>query len=169
MQRLIPWLAFALIGLATYLFYPQVPLPAPSAYQATHLASGEKVALHDLRGKPVLLASWATWCAECKDEFPGLEALWQTKRAAGLMVIAVNVDGPGNSRPIRAQIEQYGLTMPVWRDAANHYAATFQALGVPTTVLLDRQGQVRKTWSGAVDFQSVEISAAINAVLTSGE
>jgi hypothetical protein len=81
------------------------------------------------------------------------------------VVIAVNIDLPGESRGINAMIQKYSLTMPIWSDTNNVYSATFKALGVPTSVLLDAQGKIVKTWIGQTDFQDAEVNAAIEAVL----
>ncbi len=126
---------------------------------------GRSITLAELRGRPVLLSSWATWCSECKEEFPGLQRTWRDRQAAGLQVIAVNVDGPLPGRAIRAVLDKYGLTMPVWLDSNNAYAITFHALGVPTSVLLDADGHVVKQWNGQIDFGNAEVKTILDQVL----
>lgn len=140
---------------------------APLSYSARLFDSGEVVSLAALRGQPILLTSWATWCTECKAMLPALEEIWKTRKAQGLLVIAVNLDGPGSQRGARAMITRYGLTMPVWRDRDNAYASTFQAIGVPTSVLLDSQGRLTKMWVGRLDLHAPEVQQAIATVLES--
>lgn len=137
----------------------------PVEYAAVDVASGQRGSVADYRGSPVLLTSWATWCIECRHELPGLSKLWEAEKGNGLVVVAVNLDGPGQSRGLSAMIEGYSLTMPVWRDSANAYSATFRALGIPTSVLVDLQCRVAKVWPGSVDFQDPQVRAVIEAVL----
>lgn len=138
---------------------------APIAYTARLFDSGEAVSLATLRGRPVLLMSWATWCRECKAMLPALEEVWQSRKEQGLQVIAVNLDDPGSQRSARAMITRYGLTMPVWRDRGNAYASAFQAVGVPTSVLLDSQGRPLQAWGGNLDWRAQEVQDILDSAL----
>lgn len=144
------------------------PTEAPAELSLTTLADGTPVALTDLRGTPVLLTSWATWCTECKPHLPGLETLWQERHSKGLQVIAVNIDGPGINHEIQPMVDAMGLTMPVWRDPHNGFAEAFGMRGVPSTVLVDREGRVAARWIGATEFTSASVIEAVDAVLAGG-
>ena len=134
-------------------------------YEAADLVSGAPTSLEQLRGSPVLLSSWATWCVECRKDMPGLEQLWQDWRDEGLQVIAVNLDGPGINRGIRAMVQEYGLTMPVWRDPSNAYSTALGTYGIPVSVLLDREGHEVTRWIGPVSFQSDDVVAIVEQIL----
>lgn len=141
---------------------------APAAFSATALRTERAVSLADLRGRPALLTSWATWCLECRDELPRLEAYWRARRADGLQVVAVNVDVTGSRGRAVGMAERFGLSMPLWRDEDDAFTATFDGLGVPMTVLLDREGRVASVWQGVVDFTGREVSGAVDAALATG-
>ncbi|MBJ7455800.1 MAG: TlpA family protein disulfide reductase [Thermoleophilia bacterium] len=143
------------------------PAAREAAYEA-RLDDGAAVTAVSLRGAPALLSTWATWCAECKGELPGLETLWRGRRDEGLQVVAVNVDGHGIDRGVKAMIRDFGLTMPVWRDPDNNFAASFSTVGVPTTVLLDAGGRVVRTWFGPTDFEGSDVAGEVDAALTTG-
>lgn len=138
---------------------------APSDYDAATL-TGARASVSDLRGKAVLLSSWATWCSECKDGLRSLERLWHERRDDGLTTVAVNIDARGIDRRVGPMVSSLGLTMPVWRDPDNGFASAFDAVGVPTSVLLDREGRVVRTWVGELDFRSEEVGMAVHEALT---
>ncbi len=135
-------------------------------YRATDLDTGVDVSLQDLRGAPVLMSSWATWCEPCKEELPKLEALYEQRAGDGLQLVAVNVNAPGPAeRQIENMIERLGLTMPTWRDDANRFTVVFGGMGVPTNVLIGADGRVIQRWLGAVDVDDPAFIAAIDAAV----
>jgi peroxiredoxin len=140
--------------------------PLPSGYSAHDIYSGQAVSLRDYRGSVIILTSWATWCMDCKEELAALESLWNSERERGLVVIAVNLDAVEADERIANMVARYDLTYPVWRDPENVFFSTFNTPGIPTTVLLDRQGVVMRAWVGPVDFVSADFKSEIEAVLT---
>lgn len=133
-------------------------------YTATDMATGEEVSVDDLRGRPALLVSWATWCRECDEELDGLAAFAGSPEAEGIEIVAVNLDAAEVTDEIEAKIERHGLTTTLWRDRRNEFKRAFGALGVPTTVLLDAEGTVAGVFPGAVDFADDEVLDALAAV-----
>lgn len=136
-------------------------------YSARRLGSAETVSLQDLRGKPVLLNSWATWCAECRTELPAVQQLAETYRARGLQVIGVNVDEGGDAGPT-AFAAQRGLTFPMVHDEHTRYQAAFRAVGVPQTELISASGRLIKVWQGVFDPTDPANVALIEAQLPAG-
>lgn len=134
------------------------------AYAATELRTGEVVSIESLRGEPALLVSWATWCRECDEELAGLQEFAESDRAERLQIVAVNLDAASVEDEIDAKIERHGLTVDLWRDKRNRFKREFAALGVPTTVLLDADGEVVATFPGAIDFDQEDVLAAIDEV-----
>jgi len=123
------------------------------------------VSTADLRGKPLLLTSWATWCAVCKTELPKIERLYKRQRSHGLQIVAVNVNAEGASYMVRRIASSLGLTMPLWSDPDNAYTAKFHGVGVPTTVLLDADGRIAQVWQGELNPDDPATAEAIEAVL----
>lgn len=130
-------------------------------YRAADLRTGEAVSAEDLRGSPVLLVSWATWCKECDEELAGLQEFASSPEAEGIEIVAVNLDAGSVDDEIDAKIERHGLTTRLWRDRRNDYKRTFGALGVPTTVLLADDGSLIGTFPGAIDFEERRILEAL--------
>src|SRR5690606_6792382 len=61
-----------------------------ASYRATDMDTGEEVSVDDMHGRPVLLVSWATWCAECDELLGGLQAFADSPAAEGVEIVAVN-------------------------------------------------------------------------------
>jgi peroxiredoxin len=120
------------------------------AYAVTDLETGDTVSLDDLAGAPAVLVSWATWCRECDEELASLQAFAESPAADGVTVVAVNLDAADVDDAIHDKIERHGLTVELWRDRRNEFRRAFGALGVPTTVVLDADGDVVGTFPGGV-------------------
>jgi thiol-disulfide isomerase/thioredoxin len=135
-----------------------------ASYTAKDLVSGADVSVAALRGAPVLLVSWTTWCAECDDELSGLQDFAESSGADGIEIVAVNIDALDVIDEINAKIEKHSLTTSLWRDKRNEFKRVFGALGVPTTVLLDANGTVVGLFPGAVDFDDQDILDTLEQV-----
>ena len=122
----------------------------PVRYSAQSV-DGAPVSTVALRGRPAILSSWASWCTACREELPKLERLYRQRSRDGLQIVAVDLDSDGFSRAARGVAAQYRLTMPIWSDMSNDFSNRFRAVGVPTSVLLDRHGRLVRTWQGGID------------------
>lgn len=91
----------------------------------------------DLRGSPVVVNFWASWCEPCQQEAPDLEATWKKYESKGVRVIGVNYE----DQPADAQgfVTKYGVTYPSVRDEGGQLAAKFGVRGVPETFFVDSQ------------------------------
>jgi cytochrome c biogenesis protein CcmG/thiol:disulfide interchange protein DsbE len=141
----------------------EVGRPAP-AYRAVS-SSGDSVSLGALRGKPVLLNVWATWCHPCREEIPELQQLHERYRDRGLQTVGVSVDAIGDESAIRDFMQRYGMTYPVWRDPSESVSATFLVIGVPATFLIDRGGVLRWKKTGPIARGDTALIAAIERAL----
>ncbi len=109
---------------------------------------GETWRLQDHRGEVVLINFWATWCPPCRQETPGLAKLARDYQSKGLAVVGVSMD-EGGASAIQAFVNEFHLPYPVAvPDRASPLASAVESL--PTTILLDRQGRVARTYMGAV-------------------
>lgn len=137
--------------------------PAPS-YGAVAM-NGDSVTLQQLRGKPVLLNVWATWCHPCRDEIPVLQALYDRYRDRGLELIGVSVDASGTEDVIREFAERYRMSYPIWRDPAETVSSRFLVVGVPATFLIDRAGVLRWKKTGPIGPRDSALVALIEQSL----
>lgn len=114
--------------------------------------SGEELVMSALRGQPLLLNFWATWCPPCLKEMPLLDAFYRDHRAAGWQVVGLAVDRP---EPVRAYLRRLPMSFPIGM-ATNDGITLAQTLGnaggqLPFTVVFDRQGQVAHRRLGTVE------------------
>ena len=100
---------------------------------------GGKFTLSKQRGKPVVIAFWASWCGPCQDELPQLVGL--AKRYPKVKFIAVNVDR--NSSAGRRFMERLKLKLPVAFDPENKALAQYDVASMPTSYIVDRKGTVK--------------------------
>lgn len=103
--------------------------------------------LSEHRGEVVAVNLWATWCGPCREETPMLVRAAQDLRAEGFAVVGVSLDDGDREAKVRAFRAQYGVGYPLaFPDAMSQMSAGLE--GIPTTLLIDRQGRVAKTYVG---------------------
>lgn len=136
---------------------------APSLAAVT--LEGDSVSLAELRGSPVLLNVWATWCAPCRQEIPELQALHDQHAADGLRVIGVTVDSRSAAEDVRTFIEEFGMTYEIWWDPDQTSVSKFRAVGVPLTVLIGPEGRIRWRHLGVLKPDDPSLRDAIDALL----
>ena len=141
----------------------EVGLEAPS-YAARNL-TGDSVSLALLRGKPVLLNVWATWCLPCKEEIPYLESLHAKHAAQGLQIVGVSVDARGEESKITEFAKDFRMTYPIWRDPDERVNSRFLAIGVPSTYLIDRDGILLWKHLGTLRPTTPGFAAALETAL----
>ncbi len=108
---------------------------------------GPPVSLSTLRGHPVILNFWTSWCIPCREEAPILEATWEEFRPQGLLVIGV--DTQDLEAPARAFLKEFHVTYPTFRDPDGSVARLFGATGVPETFFIGRDGRIHGKFPGA--------------------
>ncbi len=134
-------------------------------FDAVELSTDRATSTDDLRGRPTLLAAFATWCTPCERELPALEEALADIEAAGVDVVAVNVDGPGvGDDEVTEMIERLAPSLDVWRDAESAMLVAYEAIFMPHSVLLDAEGAVVAAWSGSLDPTGDDFLAALASV-----
>jgi thiol-disulfide isomerase/thioredoxin len=120
----------------------------------------------DFRGKVVVINLWAMWCAPCRTEMPTLARLDEAYPDSELMVLPINVDAtPDGLADARSFIDVHE-PLPLYSDMK--FQLPFELPGegkMPQTVLLDRQGRIRASFSGEADWASPEARALVDALL----
>jgi cytochrome c biogenesis protein CcmG/thiol:disulfide interchange protein DsbE len=102
---------------------------------------GNPLRLSDLRGRPVIVNFWASWCGPCVEEFPLLQAAAAQHRADGLAVVGIVYHD--NSEAARAFMARLGASWPAAMDPGDQVAQSFGIYGPPETFFIDRNGVVR--------------------------
>lgn len=145
-----------------------VGVRAPNFRAATLVASPREKSLADYRGNVVMINIWATWCKPCVVEMPSIEQLHQSYAPRGLKIIAVSVDDPGTDEQIRQFVKRLGLTFEILHDEggqAGDVSRLYNADRYPETVIIGRDGIIRKKFSGATDWNSPVNRALIERLL----
>ena len=124
---------------------------------------GNTVALRDLKGKPVLLKFWATWCPTCKEELPVLEK-FAAGRGDQLAILLLAIDGEKEKKVQRA-VKENKVTLPVLLDIKEKIARTYGVKFIPVTFLVDREGMLVGTVVGERDWSSPEAWSAVKELL----
>ena len=123
---------------------------------------GTSLQLADLKGKPVIINFWATWCIPCQDEMPLLEN-YSRKLSNSLIVIGVN----SQEQPdvIRDFVTKYGITFPIALDSNGDLTRSYLINGFPTTFFVDKAGILRNIHIGVLRedlitgyLQSIEVN-----------
>ena len=132
-------------------------------------ADGAPTTLADFRGKVILLNLWATWCAPCREEMPALDRLQQALGGDDFSVVAVSIDTAGPERPA-AFLEGVGVkNLPLYTDRSLEIFQALKkeglALGLPVTLLVDREGCGLGHINGPAVWDSAEAKALIEAAI----
>ena len=157
------WAATHFLG--DEMFPVTVGSDAPGFSAATLDATPDMKTLTDYRGKVVLLNIWATWCEPCRTEMPSIEALHREFGPRGLSVVAVSIDEAGQEQAIRDFVREYGLTFEVLHDASGSIQRIYQTTGVPETLVIGKDGVIRKKILGATEWNSAGNRALVAQLL----
>ncbi len=136
---------------------PAVGRPAPDFALTT--LDGKGFRLSDLRGKPVVINFWATWCAPCRSEMPSLQTAATRFDDA---VVVVGVDQGEDARTVQAFVDELGVTFPIPLDKEMVASERYNVKGLPTTYFVDAEGVIRHLWVG--EMNSVILAEGIAKV-----
>ena len=123
---------------------------------------GDELRLSDLRGTPVVLNFWASWCTPCRREIPQFVATYDRYRDEGLVVVAVNLQESPSI--ISRYARDFDMQFPITIDRDGEVADEYRLLGLPTTYFIDRQGTVRSVFRGPFlqRLQGTRVQGAIS-------
>src|SRR4029079_18243493 len=110
---------------------------------------GHEHTLSEFKGRVVLVDFWASWCAPCKASFPALDALHEEFHDAGLDVVAINVDEDAKSA--RAFLAGRSPSLNLLFDPKGRSPEAFKVEGMPSSFLIDRDGNIRYRHMGFTD------------------
>jgi thiol-disulfide isomerase/thioredoxin len=116
------------------------------------LVDGRYIDIQDLKGRPVLINFWATWCPPCRREMPDIIAA--SEASDDLVVLSVNVQE--ELKVVGPFVDDFGITMPVIRDVDGDLRDAYRVSGMPTSIFIDRNGNISKIWTGLLDSATLD-------------
>jgi len=101
--------------------------------------AGETISIHELRGRPLVINFWATWCGPCKEEIPMLQQAYERSNRTNFQLIAVTDE---LQTTVRQFMAQGGMTFPVVFDQGGRAGSRYRVQAIPTTIFVDSEGVV---------------------------
>jgi thiol-disulfide isomerase/thioredoxin len=152
---------FAVLFTSIHTFAADTKGPAPDFTLASK--AGGNVRLQEQLGNVVLINFWASWCGPCREELPYLEELQQEYADLGFTILAVNVD----EDPSKADIllNDIAVSFPVLFDVNDDVSKLYDVQAMPTTVIVDRDGNQRLVHYGYKSGDEVKYKQAVRALL----
>ncbi len=118
--------------------------PAPDFVLKSN--SGQNIRLSELRGQVVMINFWASWCGPCRQEMPLLDELHNRYKGLGFTVLGVNVEE--DTRKAQHLLREIPVSFPVLFDTENSVSELYRVNAMPTTVMVDRNGNMRYLHKG---------------------
>ena len=133
-------------------------VPGGMNYPAPELTltdvDGNTVSLKDYRGQWMLVNNWATWCPPCRAEMPELNSYYLAHKDDGFILIGISAGDP--PAQVAQFVEAFGIEFPMWIDLQNESLRAFQRNSLPNSFIIDPQGNIRMTWTGAISLEELE-------------
>ncbi len=126
---------------------------------------GQPAKLSDFKGKMILLNLWATWCAPCRKEMPALDRLQKTLGSDKFEVVALAVDRLGAAAAKKFLDEIKVESLKLYVDPTAKAGTALKALGLPTTILIDKEGRELGRMAGPAEWDDDKSKALIQAQL----
>jgi thiol-disulfide isomerase/thioredoxin len=134
---------------------------APAVSYDLKRLDGRTDALGRYHGSVVVMNLWATWCPPCREEMPALQQFYRENKAKGVVVLGV--DQGESAQAAGTFARAHGVTFPILLDTDQQYGRSYAAIGLPTTVIVDRGGHVVRGIDGELSL--AQMRAAVEPAL----
>lgn len=134
--------------------YPAQQAARARDFEVT-LENGESFSLSKQKGKVVILNIWATWCAPCHEETPDFVDLYEKYKEQGLVILGVSIDKQGES-VVKPFMERYNVSYPVVIDRGTIMDKYGPTMGIPTSYIIGREGNLQYFAVGALTKKELE-------------
>jgi peroxiredoxin len=121
------------------------------------------IKLSELRGKVILINFWASWCGPCRQEMPVLDELYRHYRPLDFTILGVNVEQ--NSDDAKSLLKDVPVSFPILFDTENKISKLYDVKGMPSTVLVDRDGNIRYVHMGYQSGVEAEYQTQIRELI----
>ena len=163
------WLSAAPSGTTTSgrIPAPQAGFLAPDFTLQT--PDGDTVTLSELRGRPVLINLWASWCSPCRQEMPAIQRAYDLYRDDGFVVLAVNVTAQDNETAALAFADELGLSFPILMDRKGEVARLYENRALPSTYFVDAEGVISEVVIGGPMAEALLVTRVQTLLENGGE
>jgi peroxiredoxin len=118
--------------------------------------NGKQIKLSSMKGRPVMINFWATWCPPCRAEIPTLVQTYADTHKSGGQYEIVGVATQSDQQTIQAFAKEFGINFPILSDAENRITDLYHVLPIPTSFFIDKDGIIRDIQVGPVDRPKLE-------------
>lgn len=125
--------------------------------------SGKNLRLSEYRGQVVMINFWASWCAPCRQEMPLLEDLYKKYKGLGFTLLGVNVEQ--DSSKASTLLRSIKVSFPILFDNKNTVSKMYKVLAMPTTIIIDRDGNMRYLHKGYKPGYEQEYQQQVRALI----
>jgi len=125
--------------------------------------NGRNVSISSFRGKPILLNFWASWCPYCRKERAHLDTLYKDYSDKNLVIISVSIDR--SLETLKAFMGKKSAPFVILYDGQGRVASMFHVAGLPTSFLIDRNGIVKRKFTGFREWDNVSSKKIIDAFI----
>ena len=137
-------------------------IPAPQiGFQAPDISlpaeDGTTIQLADLRGRPVLVNFWASWCPPCRAEMPAMQQVYQELSSQGVTILAINAANQDDHAAALNFAQSLGLSFPIVYDQTGETSSRYAIRSLPTSFFVDSQGVIRGIIVGGLSEAALRI------------
>ena len=115
---------------------------------------GNEISLSNLRGKPVIVNFWATWCPPCREEMPAIETLYQQYKYLGVEIIGIGM--MENENRVREFVEEGNYNWTFAIDTKGEISWDYRVVAIPTSFFIDSQGIISSIHRGPMNTSDIE-------------
>jgi peroxiredoxin len=147
---------YSLIGLLLLISYKsgeeetsaaETDIAYANDFSLSSLDGEKKIELKDLKGKPLIINFWASWCGPCREEMPFLEKSWNYYKDKGVTFLGIDV--LDEEKSAKAFINVFGISYLNLKDSTGEVANVYGVIALPVTFFIDREGKIVKKNYGA--------------------
>jgi len=139
------------------------PVSGPAPNFTLDMLGGGQMSLAEHKGNVVMVNFWATWCAPCRQEMPHLEALHQRYSSLGFTLLGVNVEE--DSSGAEDWLAETPVSFPILFDPQSSVSELYDVIAMPSTVMIDREGNLRYLHHGYKPGYENEYQNQIRALI----
>ncbi len=147
--------------LASTTMAEEISGPAPNFTLKSR--SGENLKLSEYRGEVVMINFWASWCGPCRQEMPLLEQLYTRYSPLGFTILGINVEE--DSKLAEKLLEEIPVNFPILFDTENDVSEKYNVVAMPSTIMVDRDGNMRYLHLGYMPGYEVDYEKQIKELI----